>query len=169
MRWLLLACFVGTAAAGPTPPRVELTWVVHPPPKTSTDDYPKQPLDLEIKFAGKTKTIKLAPQMGSLKPYNQAVCKSGAYPYEVGEIAKITFYEGGAGGYFIRYTKPGYELVDWGQGDGACDDGKGGMTVCPRSEKRVQTLDLPADGKFVESIVEIDDAGKRHALSCKGL
>jgi hypothetical protein len=166
MRWLVLA-LVGTAAADPAPPRVELTWVIHPS-KAKGDEYPKQPLDLEIKVAGKTKTIKLAPQMGALTPYNQALCKTGAYPYEPGEIAKITFYEGGAGGYFIRYTKPGYELVDWGQTDGACPDGKGGVTVCPRSEKFVQTLDLPADGKFVESIVEIDGAGKRHTLSCKG-
>jgi hypothetical protein len=169
MRWLIVACLVGTAAAAPAPVRVDLTWVVHPPPKTSKDDYPKQPLDLVIKVGTTTKTIKLAPQMGSLKPYNQALCKTGAYPYEVGEVAKITFYEGGAGGYFIRRAKPGFELVDWGQTDGACDDGKGGMTVCPRSEKFVQRLDLPEDGKFVESIVEIDDAGKRHTLSCKGL
>jgi hypothetical protein len=166
MRLVILACLAGTAAADP-PVRVELTWVVHPPPKTSKDDYPKQPLDLVIKIGATTKTIKLAAQMGSLQPYNQAMCKSGAYPFERGEIAKITFYEGGAGGYFIRRAKPGFELVDWGQTDGACPDGKGDVTVCPRSEKVVQKLDLPEGGKFFESIVEIDDAGKRHALSCK--
>jgi hypothetical protein len=168
MRWLVFACLVGTSAADP-PVRVELTWVVHPPPKTSKDDYPKQPLDLVIKIGGTTKTIKLAPQMGSLKPYNQAMCKTGAYPYEVGEIAKITFYEGGAGGYFIRRAKPGFELVDWSLTDGACPNAKGEPSVCPRHTKLVQRVDLPEDGKFVESIVEIDEAGKRQALSCKGL
>jgi len=163
MRWLLLACLVGTAAADPA--RVELTWVVHP--LNGKDEKAKSPVDLEIKIAGATKTLALPPQFGGLTPHNQIVCKTTAYPLEKGEVAKITFYEGGAGGLFVRRTKTGYEIVDWSLTDGACPDAKGEPTVCPRHEKFLRKVDLPADAKFVEAIVEVDAAGKRHALSCK--
>jgi len=61
-----------------------------------------------------TRTVTLAPEFGSMKPYNQPMCKKAdrvdAYALARGEIAKLTFYEGGAGGYVIKDIR-GVDLV----------------------------------------------------------
>ncbi len=159
---LSVAALPAVAAAAPAP--VQLTWVVHAS-VTNDDDY-KQPLELEVTSAGKAKTIALKPQIGALYTYNQIACKTGAYPLEKNEVAKITFYEGGAGGYFVRRKGNAYELVDWFLTDGACEDKKGNFTACPRQEKRVQTLDVPANAELVDTIVQVDATGKRKPFDC---
>src|SRR5664279_4881727 len=81
----------------------ELVWVVSPPIVTADPNaMPNQPVALEVTLGTVTRTIKLAPEFGSMKQYNQPMCKQAdrvdAYPLEHGEVAKLTFYEGGAGG-----------------------------------------------------------------------
>lgn len=78
----------------------------------------------------------------------------------------IAFYEGGAGGYFVRRTGGVLSIVDWSLGDGACPDKHGNLGVCPRSEKVKFQLHSPAAAKIHEHIVEVDDAGTRHAFAC---
>lgn len=124
-----------------------------------------QPLTLEIRGG---RTIELEPQMGSLFPFNQSVCKSTAYPLEPGELAKITFYEGGAGGYVVRRKGDGLELVAWSQADGACaDESTGDPVACPPMYERVQMIDAVPNARVEETIVELDAAGMRTVMSCE--
>ncbi|HEX7700918.1 MAG TPA: hypothetical protein VF403_09355, partial [Kofleriaceae bacterium] len=115
MRLALLLVLFGTIADAepwsdtPTWPKAktgELVWVVSPPLVTADPNaMPNQPIALEVTLGTVTRTITLAPEFGSMKPYNQPMCKKAdrvdAYALARGEIAKLTFYEGGAGGYVI--------------------------------------------------------------------
>ncbi|HEY4182424.1 MAG TPA: hypothetical protein VGM90_36585 [Kofleriaceae bacterium] len=161
---LVVAALGSTAVAAPKATPVQLTWVVHA--SAATDENYKQALELEVTTAGKTKTITLKPQVGALYAYNQIACKTDAYPLGKNEVAKITFYEGGAGGYFVRHKGSAYELVDWFLTDGACDDKKGNFVACPRQEKLVQKLAVPANAQLVDRIIEVDLAGQRTPFVC---
>ncbi|HEY4060041.1 MAG TPA: hypothetical protein VGM39_25675 [Kofleriaceae bacterium] len=155
---VVVAVLSGTAVAAP----VQLTWVVHP----ANGETLESKVELEVTNGGKTSTIKLEPKVGALLSLNEVECKTAAYPLEKNEVAKITFYEGGADGYLVRRRGSAYELVDWFLTDGGCDDKHGNITACPRQEKRVQTVAIPAKATLVESIVQVDAAGKRTPFVC---
>jgi hypothetical protein len=146
---------------------IELTWVVYPvPPNATTPETTKAPLALEIRIGSVTRTIKLDAQLGALEPYNQVVCKTSSYPLDKGEVAKITFYEGGAGGYYVRRTGGVLAIVDWFLTDGACPDKHGNPGgPCPGTAKVKVQLHAP-NVPVHEHIVEVDDTGARHAFAC---
>jgi hypothetical protein len=147
------------------PDAIDVTWVVHPIADASKPETTKAPLDLEVTIGSVTRTIKLDPQFGALSPINQTVCKTSAYPLGKHEVAKITFYEGGAGGYFIRRSGAVLGIVDWSLTDGACPDKHGDPGACPRTEKLVIQLHAP-NVPVREHIVELDANGARHAFAC---
>jgi hypothetical protein len=145
---------------------IDVTWLVYPvPANATTPETTKAPLALEVRIGTVTRTIKLDAQLGALTPDNQVVCKTSAYPLGKGEVAKITFYEGGAGGYFIRRSHDVLSIVDWSLTDGACADKHGDPGPCPRDEKVKLRLHAP-NVPVHEHIIEIDAAGARHAFAC---
>lgn len=90
-----------------------------------------------------------------------------AYPLRKGDLAKLTFYEGGAGGYLVRRAGPeALAVIAWEQTDGACPLPNGDLGVCPPSETRVVKLHVPAHVKVHEAIVEIEPDGTRHPIDC---
>lgn len=162
---------VGNAAVASASDTVKLVWVVGRPtiPHPTYEGVMLQPLTLEIATGAGAREVKLEPQMGSLFPFNQSACRSTAYPLAAGELAKITFYEGGAGGYVVRRgdgTK--LELVAWSQPDGACaDETTGDPVACPPMYERVGTIDAPVNARVEETILEVDAAGARTPMSCE--
>jgi hypothetical protein len=177
MRLALLLVMVGTIAnaepwsdtpAWPKAKTGELVWVVSPPIVTADPNaMPNQPVALEVTLGTVTRTIKLAPEFGSMKPYNQPMCKGDAYPFARGEVAKLTFYEGGAGGYVIARSGDELSVIRWSLEDGACEDKHHQPVGCPRKDKRVARLHVPADVKLHEQILEVDDKGARHPFDCE--
>lgn len=146
---------------------VEIAWLVHPVPEdATTPETTLAPVDVEITVGSVTRKIKLAPRFGGLYPYNQAVCKTTSYPLLKSEVAKITFYEGGAGGYFVRRARDVLAIIYWNESE-VCNDKHGNLIECPRSERVVFQLHVPAHAKIRESLVEVDNAGARHPLACQ--
>ena len=118
-----------------------------------------------------TRVQKFSPQLGALKPLNLPLCEGVvnlvAYPLERGEVAKITFYEGGAGGFLVkRAASDVLSVIGWEQSDGACEV-KGQVTMCPRHDKLVTKLHVPKGLEIRERIFELDAKGTRHAFDCK--
>jgi hypothetical protein len=150
----------------------ELVWVVSPPIVTADPNaMPNQPVALEVTLGTVTRTIKLAPELGSMKPYNQPMCKQAgrvdAYALGKGEVAKLTFYEGGAGGYVIARSGDELSVIRWSLEDGACEDKHHQPVGCPRKDKRVARFHVPAGVKLHEQILEVDDKGARHPFDCE--
>jgi hypothetical protein len=155
---------------GGSPPHgIAITWLVYPPsvPMKRDPEILEQPVTLEIMTAGKVHTKKLAPQFGGLQPYNQSACNGDAYPLQDGELAKLTFYEGGAGGYLVKRTGDTLVVYSWAQSDGLC--GTVDKPVeCPRNVKKVADVVAykQASMGVDERIVEIDDKGARKPFDC---
>ena len=152
--------------ATPDPPALELTWVVHP--ADPTEDYPGgYPLDLVVG----TQTIALEKQIGRLVAPFQSVCLDDPQnPFALAhdEVAKITFEEGGFGGYVVKRSSPrGLALISWSQSDGMCTDATDQPTECPRHDKEVRLLDVPVDVKVRQHLVMIDNTGKQTPFDCK--
>ena len=156
-------------AQATAPDEVTLTWVVYPPsvPTKHDPQILQQPVDLEVTAGGETKTSKLAPQFGGLMPYNQSACKGDAYPLARGELAKLTFYEGGAGGFYVKWKAGALFIYSWAQTDGLCGTVEK-PEECPRNEKQVASMGVKATtkAKIVERIVEVDDKGVRKPFDC---
>ena len=176
---LLCACGSTTGArapitnaaepAWPAGDTVHLTWAVWPAtvPHPKWPDTVLAPVELEISIGNVTRRVKLEPQRGSLFPHNQTVCQTTAYPLDPGEVAKITFYEGGAGGYFVRRRQPDQlEIGSWTLSDGACPDAKGDPVGCPRGEATVSTIQVPASITVQEAIVQVSGSGGRTSFEC---
>ena len=148
---------------------IGITWVVYPPsvPLRGDPQFLQQPVIIEVADGGKTTAKKLAPQFGALQPYNQSACKGDAYPLQKREVAKLTFYEGGAGGFLVRREANALVVYTWAQTDGLC--GSVDKPVeCPRNVKEVTSVAVTAKpgAKVVESIVEIDEKGVRKPFDC---
>ncbi len=143
---------------------------MHPvdPALKNAQDYPLAPLDLRIDG----ETLKLEPQMGALQPVRQSVChvdKERGYPDPLGpdEVAKISFFEGGSGGYLVRRVGNRFALLEWSQTDGACNDPKTNDFIpCPIHEKPARTLALPADAEIVQRVILRDATGEETPLDC---
>jgi hypothetical protein len=150
---------------------VKLTWVVRDPsvPHQTYEDILLRPVELEITIGSSLQKVPLKPQMGSLFPYHQGVCNTTTYPRRPGEVAKITFEEGGAFGYLVR-RRPQYtlEVVDWSQSDGACTDEKtGDMVACAPSYQLVTKIQIPANARVDEALVEVNATGVRVPMRCE--
>ncbi len=177
----LLVAIAGAASADPEPawPKdgkvVELSWVVGPDQKNPKDPYgdgfglPLRPVDLVARIGGVTRTLTLKPETGNLSPYNQVMCRTSAYPLVRGELAKITFYEGGASGYFVKRPKPDLlEIHHWWMTDGACEDPKTHQFVqCPGEDTVTASLAIPADVKISGGGVVTIEHGKRVPVACE--
>ena len=171
----LLLVLVGTAhgepwsdkPAWPKATKGEVVWVLSPLLKAGENEYPKQPVALEITLGKVTRTITLAPDFGALHPYHQSVCPDDALALGRGEIAKLTFEEGGFGGYVVARSGDELSVIHWTQEDGACEDKHHDPTACPRKDKRVVRLHVPANIVLHEQIVEVDDHGARKPFDCK--
>ena len=104
---------------------------------------------------------------------NSAGCRAStsrgdAYPLEKGELAKITFYEGGAGGYFLRRAGNFLTIFEWSQTDGACPGANDELVACPRSVEQVGKIRVKAKvgATIVEEILMVDDKGVRSPFDC---
>jgi hypothetical protein len=148
---------------------VNLTWALWPAtvPHPKWPDTVMAPVDLEISIGNVTRRVKLEPQQGSLFPHNQPVCGTTAYPLDPGEVGKLTFYEAGAGGHFVRRTQADrLEIGTWSLSDGGCPGPAGELTSCPRGETMVATIQIPAHVQVREAIVQVDASGGRTAFEC---
>jgi hypothetical protein len=175
--WVLFAIGCGaTPSSGPQnkpPPHggaaFEVTWIVRPvvPDPKDPEGMPLHPLTL---VAGGER-IELEPQMGGLLPYNQSTCAGASqieqYPLRDNEVAKITFYEGGAGGYLIKRTPAGLALIAWGQSDGACENPKTKeLDECPRSEREVRVFRTGPTVEVNQRLLIVDKTGKESPIDC---
>ena len=151
---------------------IVITWVVFPPsvPLKRDPQILQQPVTLEITAGGGKimQETKLAPQFGGLQASNQSACHGDAYPLEQGELAKLTFYEGGAGGYFVKRAGDFLTISEWSQTDGACTNAKGDMIACPRTVKQVGKVLVKAkpNATVAEQILEVDEKGVRQPFDC---
>jgi hypothetical protein len=154
---------------------IELTWVVGPDTKNPKDPYgegfalPLRPVVLEARMGGVTQRVALKAETGNLFSYNQIMCRTGAYTLTKGELAKLTFYEGGASGYFVTRSTPAQlEIHGWWMSDGACEDPKTGqLGACPGEDKVRATLPVPADVKITGGAIVLLEHGKRVPLVCE--
>jgi hypothetical protein len=172
---VLLSSGIGVAAprwldtpAWPTGSVLHLTWLVGEDPKPRDGELPRQPIELLATIGKTTRSITLPAQQGGLHAINQSACRGSAYPLERSEVAKITFYEGGAGGFFVRRAaKNALEVIEWNQTDGACESASGELVACPRSERVRAQFHVPAGVKIDESIELVDAKGNRTVFDCE--
>ena len=152
------------------PNLIQLTWHVYPPSAPANGEEPSmlQRVWLEVDAGGVTRAWQLPSELGSLQPYNQVVCGTSGYPLEKGELAKITFYEGGAGGFFVKRAGDVLTVFEWSQTDGACEGPNGDLVACPRSVNEVARIPVTAKrgAKVLEEIVEVDDRGDGRPIDC---
>lgn len=160
---------LGGCPAVPGPPmppegkRLEITWLVGPPDASGRE----RRVDLRIVVQGAEHRIALGTEQGALLPENETVCAGPQYPRGPDEVAKITFYEGGAGGFTVRRRADGaLDVVRWSQDDGACPDDAGEVQACPVEEHTIATVPLPQGRRVAESIRLLDARGREGAFDC---
>lgn len=140
---------------------VSLTWTVHPP--VGQGEQAKRRLELVVRSGAQSKRVDLGPQIGALLPQNQSVCgaKQIAYKKQGKDVAKVTFYIGGAGSFAVTRTKPEtLEVVEIHASDGYCP------TNDCETRRVVTTIPVPADATFVEALTDIEVAGKEKPFDC---
>jgi len=195
VKWLVVfvAALAPVAHAEPTAPewrdtpawsdaskdkRIRLLWDIGPDRKNPHDPYgdgfglPLHPVDVVLELGGVTRRIKLPPETGGLGAYNQVICHKdgGPYPLAPNEVAKLTFYEGGASGYaVVRNAQDVLEIHHWSQTDGACDGPNHTMVACPISDQLVTRFHIPQDAKTVGSAVFVTRDGKQSKIVCGDL
>ena len=86
-------------------------------------------------------------------PINQSFCQGtdAQYPLAKSEVAKITFYEGGARGYYAKRSKRGstLQLYSFAMTDGLCDPSDG----CHQPNDRyILKITIPANATIVEQM-----------------
>jgi hypothetical protein len=149
-------------------PRIELTWFVHaegaPDPSTG---IASRPVALELRTGSHIRRFALGEQMGNLIAKHQSACKSSSYPNEGDQVAKITFFYGGTGGFAVRRAPSDtLTVVAWSQPDGGCMNAQGQLDVCPGSERRIAVVHVGGDDPIAESVVELDAGGQERRLAC---
>jgi hypothetical protein len=161
----LALVLAGTASAAPS--SVELTWLVSGVVETGSDGMPRQPVELVVAVGGAVRQVKLRSQFGQRVPMYQSVCGNNLFTAKPGELAQINFEEGGFAGYLVRRGRNDtLEVVEWYETDGACEE-HGQMTACPRQDKLVASMHVPAGIAVHERVFDVDAHGKRTAFSCK--
>jgi hypothetical protein len=148
--------------AQPSDAPLSLAWIVRP------GDPKDRRVELRVAVDGTEQRLALGPpQQGALLPENQSVCDGPQYAKERDEIAKITFYEAGAGGYAVRRGADGaFAVVAWAQDDGACPDDAGDVQACPVEERVVAKPNAPGGRRVVESLRLLDARGGERAYDC---
>jgi len=153
--------------------RILLLWDVGPDRKNPKDPYgdgfglPLRPVELVAQLGKVTRRIKLPPETGNLSVYNQIICKTSAYPLAGKEVAKLTFYEGGASGYSVVRADPDLlEVHHWSQTDGACEGPHHTMVACPVEDKLVARMHIPEDAKVGGGAIFLTENGKQTKLDC---
>ena len=175
---LAIALVVGLAAGAhadtpwiDTPPwpahadHAVLTWRVYPDLTAKPNEIPAAPVELVVSIGTVQRIVKLAPQIGQMPAMYQHACKDSVLPLRRGEVAQITFEEGGFGGGVVRRAGDALEVIEWNQDDGACDD-HGKAVACPRKDKLVARLHVPAGVKLEEHLELVDAKGARHPFAC---
>jgi len=167
----LVALVTGVAVADPawtdapewpaTGGAASLTWRVYPADPSSA----KSPVDVVVSIGGVKRTIKLAPQLGQMPAMYEHACGSTAFPLKRGEVAQLTFEEGGFGGFVTRVDDTALEIVEWNLSDGACDV-HGQPAPCPRHDKLAARMHVPAGTKLVEHVQLVDEHGAPHPFKC---
>lgn len=149
--------------------RILLLWDVGEVRKSKDPNaLPLRPVDVVLQLGDVTRRIKVPAEYGGLSPYNQVICKTSAYPLGGNEVAKLTFYEGGAGGYAVeRPADDVLEIYHWAQTDGACQNAKGEMVACPRSHDLVAKLHIPKGVVVGGGAIFTTDGGKQSKLACE--
>jgi|HubBroStandDraft_6_1064221.scaffolds.fasta_scaffold38220_3 hypothetical protein len=142
-----------------------LTWRVYPDLPAKENELTKTPVDLVVAIGAVERVVKLAPQIGQMPAMYQHACAGSMLPLRRGELAQLTFEEGGFGGFIARRADDVLEIVEWNQEDGACDD-HGKPVACPRKDKLVARLHVPASVKLGEVIELVDAKGARHPFAC---
>jgi hypothetical protein len=153
-----------------------LTWRVYPArPDPSHPDDPsleRRVVELAARLGSVTRHVRLPAQTGGLFAENQSVCQSAGsttapYARERDEVAKITFYLGGAGGFFVRRSpRDTLTIGEWNQSDGACVDALGAVDACPRKEKAIAKMPVPSAALIAEALIEVQEAAKETAFDC---
>jgi hypothetical protein len=157
---------INTEKARPT---LELTWLVYPYLRDAKDPG-RMPVASLALMVGNER-IELKPQTGSIKPHHQSTCHRGAgphtYPLEADEVAKITFSEGGDGGYLVKRAPDGLVLMEWEQTPLACLDEKTNQPKdCPRREFGERVLNAPTNLEIVQRLIQVDAAGTQKPFPC---
>jgi hypothetical protein len=155
------------------PATAQLRWVLKPALPAGDNELAKRPVTLELEVDGITRAVVLDPQIGELKrdylPLCAAAGGSNAFPLGKGEVGELTFFEAGYGGFIVKRSGDALIVTAWELEDGACAGKHGEPTACPRRDKQVARLHVPAKLKLEESIVEVDAKGNRTPLDCKAL
>jgi hypothetical protein len=144
-----------------SPSPLALTWLVGPPtPKARR-------VDLRVAIDATERCFALGSESGGLLPENQSACGGPQYAKEPAEIAKLTLYEAGAGGFAVRRRAGGsLEIVHWAEDDGACPGDGGEVEACPVEVRQVATLPAPGNRRVVESIRLVDARGRERPYVC---
>ena len=147
--------------AWPASGAASLTWRVYPADPTSI----KAPMEVVVAIGGVQRTVKLAPQLGQMPAIYEHMCGETAFPLKRGEVAQITFEEGGFGGFVARVDGTELEIVEWNESDGLC--GSVNKPVpCPRHDTLAARMHVPDGVKLVEHIELVDAHGARRPFSC---
>jgi hypothetical protein len=142
-------------------PELKLTWAAYPP--VGQGEGATRKLELVARIGEVARHFPLGSVRGALLPLNQSVCgdKQVAYKKVAGEVAKITFYVGGASTFAIRRPSPGMLEVESVQGsDGYCPNND-----CD-TRKSLVKIPIPVDARLVEAITDIQAAGKEAPFDC---
>jgi hypothetical protein len=148
------------APAWPASGAASLTWRVSP-----ADRNAKSPVELVVAIGGVQRSVKLAPQLGQMPAIYEHVCDSTAVPLRRGEVAQLTFEEGGFGGYVARVTGSALEIVEWNMSDGMCGT-LAKPVPCPRHDTLAARMHVPEGVKLVEHVELVDKHGARRPFVC---
>jgi hypothetical protein len=142
-------------------PEIKLTWAVYP--TVGQGETSTRKLELVARSGEVARRFPVGAIKGALLPLNQSVCgdKQVAYKKTPGEVAKITFYVGGASTFAVRRSSPGMLEVESVQGaDGYCPNND-----CDTKSLLVK-IPIPDDARIVEAISDIEAAGKEAPFDC---
>ncbi len=145
-------------------PELKLTWAVYPPKKGAVEQDPRN-LELVARMGGVTRRLPLGPQIGALHAQNQSVCAESqlAYKKGPGEVAKITFYMGGAVTFAVKRTSPSLlEIVKTVASDGYCPEHNCAVV------RRIASIPVPADARVKEAVTIIESVANEHPFACDG-
>jgi hypothetical protein len=140
---------------------LKLTWAVYPP--KGHGESTRRKLELVARKGKVAHRIDLGTPAGALLPSNQAVCgdKQIAYKKTGQEIAKITFYVGGAETFAVVRSNPGQlDVVSIQGADGYCPSND-----C-ETRKTLASFAIPTDARITEAILDIEGPGKENPFQC---
>jgi hypothetical protein len=151
-------------------PRLELTWFVHAEgPMDPQTGLSSRRVELEVRASSTIQRIALGEQFGALSASNQTACKTSSYPNEGDDVAKLTFYYGGAGGFSVkRASQSTLGAFAWSQPDGLCMNAQGQPDACPGSQRRIALIQVQSDDPIEETIIELDPRAREQRLVCTG-